>query len=593
MTASPDSTIPEHEPQVRNERYRVRFDSRDQAAYCAQIAGANRFVWNLVLTICEWRYDRHLAEKESDPEAKPPGTSAFDLFKLFTVVRSRPQEEWYRDFLQSDRGEYYRDRDLAWLRDLPFAPVRYSLKYLADSYKRFHKAATAAKKQGRKLPRRKADGKPQGFPRRKGFGVKCDGFTIPDGVRMDGERLRIPKAGWVRLDGSGQYWGCDAKQVRIIREGTEDRPKWYAIVSYHVTPDRLKQPAWTGALGVDRNVGQATDSDGVVYESPDDSLIDTKIKRKQRELSRKKGWGPKTRGQKKSNRGRRVNGQLKKLHRKKKRRRENAAHQHSRTIANTAHTVVLEDLNTAAMTKSAKGTVEEPGRNVKQKSGLNRSVLASGWGALDRNLDYKAGASSASIRRIRRKPVPIAGTSTRRTAKHRRISTVRHVDSRRTPTTTPPSTFWLGVDFPLPTRRPAGQGQLRGEMRSVTALGRQPRANRHRRPANKICRHRQGLRLRAISQVYKSLSEGSGPFREEPLPVLEDDHVLKLLGNAGQTGTFHHIVDAPQALYCAFHRIKGEVRAKQDFVSHAVLHHRDKGLPVTPGAEVNGGNIGK
>ncbi|MYC62678.1 MAG: transposase [Caldilineaceae bacterium SB0661_bin_34] len=395
MTADPHSTIqplPHGEPQVRNERYRVRFDNRAQAAYCARIAGANRFVWNLVLTICEWRYDRHLAEKESDPEAKPPGTSAFDLFKLFTVVRSRPQEEWYLDFLQSDRGEYYRDRDLAWLRDLPFAPVRYSLKYLADSYKRFYKAAKEAKKQGRKLPRRKSDGKPQGFPRRKGFGVKCDGFTIPDGVRMDGERLRIPKAGWVRLDGSGQYLGCDAKQVRIIREGTEDRPKWYAIVSYHVTPDRLKQPAWTGALGVDRNVGQATDSDGVVYESPDDSLIDTKIKRKQRELSRKKGWGPKTRGQKKSNRGRRVNGQLKKLHRKKKRRRENAAHQHSRKIANTAHTVVLEDLNTAAMTKSAKGTVEEPGLNVKQKSGLNRSVLASGWGALDRNLDYKAGA---------------------------------------------------------------------------------------------------------------------------------------------------------------------------------------------------------
>ena len=60
-------------------------------------------------------------------------------------------------------------------------------------------------------------------------------------------------------------------------------------------------------------------------------------------------------------------------------------------MADTAHTVVLEDLNTKAMTKSAKGTVEKPGRNVKQKAGLNRAILASGWGQLERKLEYKAG----------------------------------------------------------------------------------------------------------------------------------------------------------------------------------------------------------
>ena len=43
------------------------------------------------------------------------------------------------------------------------------------------------------------------------------------------------------------------------------------------------------------------------------------------------------------------------------------------------------------MTKSAKGTAESPGSNVKAKSGLNRAILSSGWGGLERNLDYKAG----------------------------------------------------------------------------------------------------------------------------------------------------------------------------------------------------------
>ena len=49
-------------------------------------------------------------------------------------------------------------------------------------------------------------------------------------------------------------------------------------------------------------------------------------------------------------------------------------------MADTAHTVVLEDLNTKAMTRSAKGTVESPGKNVKQKAGLNRAILAFGNG---------------------------------------------------------------------------------------------------------------------------------------------------------------------------------------------------------------------
>ena len=86
-----------------------------------------------------------------------------------------------------------------------------------------------------------------------------------------------------------------------------------------------------------------------------------KIKRKERQAAKARARS-KTNGQPMSNHGRRVCGQLKKLKRKQKRRRENAAHQHSRKLADRAHTVVLEDLNTKAMTRSAKGTVEEPGQ---------------------------------------------------------------------------------------------------------------------------------------------------------------------------------------------------------------------------------------
>ncbi|HTP29621.1 MAG TPA: hypothetical protein VMK12_28645, partial [Anaeromyxobacteraceae bacterium] len=46
-------------------------------------------------------------------------------------------------------------------------------------------------------------------------------------------------------------------------------------------------------------------------------------------------------------------------------------------------------LSVKSMSKSARGTVEKPGRNVRAKSGLNRSILDQGWGELRRQLEYK------------------------------------------------------------------------------------------------------------------------------------------------------------------------------------------------------------
>ena len=388
-TANPNPTT-----EVRIERYRVRFDHRSQAAKCAQIAGACRLVWNILLADCERRYWLHkeLGEKSADDGKEPvdKSVSFFTLGKRFVDLRSRPESTWIQAFMGSPWGRRYRDMDLSWLRDMPCAPLRYTAKYLANAYTSFFKAWAAAKAAGKPLGVRQSDGKPKGSPKYRKKFDRDDGFTIPDNVRMDGNRLYIPKVKWVRLEGSGLYRGHKPRQVRIRKEGTEDRPKWYAYVFHEVPVDQLKQPAWTGAIGVDRNVGQSTDSDGEVYETPDDPQLDGKIKRKERKKAKSLARS-KANGKAMSNRGRRIGGQLKKLKRKQKRRRENAAHQHSRKMADTAHTVVIEDLNTKAMTRSAKGTVAEPGKNVKQKSGLNRGILKSNWGRTERMLDYKAG----------------------------------------------------------------------------------------------------------------------------------------------------------------------------------------------------------
>ena len=67
-------------------------------------------------------------------------------------------------------------------------------------------------------------------------------------------------------------------------------------------------------------------------------------------------------------------------------------HQHrvSHQLVKDHQVVCIEDTKTANMTRSAKGTAEEPGRNVHQKAGLNRSILAQGWYGLRTKIEYKA-----------------------------------------------------------------------------------------------------------------------------------------------------------------------------------------------------------
>ena len=179
----------------------------------------------------------------------------------------------------------------------------------------------------------------------------------------------------------------------------------------------LKPPARHGELGVDRNVRQATDSDGEVYAQPDTSHLDANIKRKQRKAAKARERSRQS-GQPLSNRARRVCGQLRKLHRKQRRRRENAAHRHSRKMADTAHAVVVEDLNVQAMTQSAKGTAEKPGTNVKAKSGLNREIpgVRLGPAGTQPGVQGRPGGGRW-IRPTRRKPVRYVDMPARRNRK--------------------------------------------------------------------------------------------------------------------------------------------------------------------------------
>ncbi|HEK1880884.1 TPA: transposase, partial [Proteus mirabilis] len=126
----------------------------------------------------------------------------------------------------------------------------------------------------------------------------------------------------------------------------------------------------TSIVGLDAGVTKlATLSDGTVYPPVSSFKVNQrKLARLQRKLSRKIKFS--------------ANWQ-------KQKRKIQRLHTHIANISKNHAMIVIEDLKVSNMSKSAKGTTERHGRNVKAKSGLNRSILEQGWYEMRRQLEYK------------------------------------------------------------------------------------------------------------------------------------------------------------------------------------------------------------
>ena len=82
--------------------------------------------------------------------------------------------------------------------------------------------------------------------------------------------------------------------------------------------------------------------------------------------------------------------QLRKVERKRIKTLQAAEHRTTTEIVRNHGLIAVEDTAILNMTKSAKGTLEKPGRNVAQKRGLNRSILSQRWAAIGQKLEYKS-----------------------------------------------------------------------------------------------------------------------------------------------------------------------------------------------------------
>jgi putative transposase len=187
----------------------------------------------------------------------------------------------------------------------------------------------------------------------------------------------VPKAGWVRFRWSrAMPPGVKSYRVTMDRAG-----RWH--VAFAVIPAPVPVPENGQVVGIDRGVAVAAAlSTGQLLHAPALSGPErTRLRRMQRRLARAR------RG---SNRRGRVRHAIAGLRARERDRRKDWAEKTSTDLARRFDVIRVEDLKIKNMTRSAKGTRENPGRNVRAKAALNRGILASGWGLLLRRLQEKA-----------------------------------------------------------------------------------------------------------------------------------------------------------------------------------------------------------
>ena len=261
--------------------------------------------------------------------------------------------------------------------EAPYNLSKWTLKRLDDAFKAFFRRAKKAGKAG--FPRFRSAGRWRSF-----------GFHQKDGLRLKGDRLLF----------SGRLVG--GLRIRMHRPIPEEAVIKSAIFT-------LEGGIWRVALacevpvtsvndndsiiGIDVGVAHlATDSEGCHYTNvrPLDKR-QKKLRRAARGLARSR------RG---SKRRKKAVARLQRAQRRVRNHRRTHLHDVANAIVRSATTIVVEDLKLKNMIRSARGSVAEPGRNVRQKAGLNRVLADAAPGRLISMIAYKAESAGGRMIKV-------------------------------------------------------------------------------------------------------------------------------------------------------------------------------------------------
>ena len=312
---------------TRRQGYRFRLKpTRAEAALLRRFVGCSRFVWNEVLALNELRHE--CGEKRLG-------------FKAMC------------EYLVYLKDEY------PFLREVHSQPLQQTLKDLATAYHRAFDPKLSAR-----------------FPRFKKRERRPQGIRFPQGFKIDGGGIMLPKVGWVGFRKSREIEGTP-RNVTVSSDGHH----WHVTIQTEREMSELICES-ESVVGIDLGVAKfAALSDGTFIEGANAfKKYEKRLAFYQRRMARKRKFSANWQKAKRK---------VAKTQRKIGNIRNDTLHKASTAISKNHAVVVMEDLRILNMTASAKGTVEQPGANVHAKSGLNRRILDQGWGEFRRQIGYK------------------------------------------------------------------------------------------------------------------------------------------------------------------------------------------------------------
>jgi putative transposase len=314
-------------------RFRL-YPSPEQEVLLLESCGHARFAWNLGL-------EQRLMYRPG--RGPTPGFAG----QCRQLTEARAAEPWLAAGSQTVQQQALRDLDQAWRN------------FFAGTHRR---------------PRWRKRGQLEGFRIVGGQALR---------VRQDNRRWSsalIPKVGWVPFRRSRAI--PDAKSYRVTRDRSG---RWH--IAFAAVPDPIPGPGSGEVAGVDRGVKMAVALSTGEMSSP--AALRPKEAERLLRLERKAAR-QRVRGRPASNRLKCTYAAIARIKARDADRRKDWAEKTSTDIARRFDVIRVEDLKVASMTRSAKGTAEKPGRNVRQKAGLNRGILAAGWSVLVTRLEHKA-----------------------------------------------------------------------------------------------------------------------------------------------------------------------------------------------------------
>jgi putative transposase len=273
--------------------------------------------------------------------------------------------------------------DLEWIADLPAQAAQQILGNLDRAYDNFWNP-----------------GHPAAFPTRKKRGhrlsVPLPGQAVAvRKLNRHWAEVRLPKLGWVRFRLSRAPGGT-IRNATVSRDGNG----WHISFGVH-TGARPARPNGKPGCGVDFGVAASayvsTEQTPRVMPPTLTRAETARLKFLEQRKARQQTYAKKHNAGKYSNRLHRTIARIAGLRTRQANRRTDFTHKLTTGLTKNHGMIGIEDLRVKNMTRSARGTADKPGQKVRQKAGLNRSILDNTPGRRRRQLEYKARLYGAEL----------------------------------------------------------------------------------------------------------------------------------------------------------------------------------------------------